>query len=125
MNWYLMVLKNYMGFSGRARRKEYCMYTLFNVIIIVGLQILAAVMAFVSGTLATIFGLLIIVYSLGVLLPSIAVAIRRMHDTDRSGWWLLLGLVPLLGIVILVFACLPGTVGDNRFGPDPKAGESA
>ena len=107
MNWYLEVLKNYAIFSGRARRKEYWMFFLFNLIF-------AFVVGFIGGLIKMpILGTL---YTLAVLLPGIAVGIRRMHDTDHSGWWL------LLPIVNLVFAVQEGTRGDNRFGLDPKVG---
>lgn len=122
MSWYLKVLKNYVGFSGRARRKEFWMFTLVNVII-------ALVLGFVDGMLGTFdpetgLGLLGGIYTLGILLPSIAVTTRRLHDTDRSGWWQLLYFIPIIGVlVVLVFTLMDGTPGDNRFGPDPKAGE--
>lgn len=113
MNWYIGALKKYAVFSGRARRTEYWMFILFNVII-------AAVLGFIEGLIGspgTISGL----YSLAVLIPSLAVLARRLHDTDRSGWWILIGLVPFIGaLVLLIFAVLPGTQGSNRFGPDPK-----
>lgn len=113
MNWYLSVLKNYVTFDGRARRTEYWMFILFNCIISIVLSLL-------DGVLGTT-PLLSAVYSLAVLLPSIAVSIRRLHDTDRSGWWLLIALIPLIGaIVLLVFFCLEGTRDGNRFGSDPK-----
>ena len=104
--WYLGVLKKYAVFSGRARRKEYWMFTLFNILI-----------AFLLGILETIIGagdILSNLYSLAVLIPGIAVGVRRLHDTDRSGWWL------LLPIVNIVFLALEGQSGTNRFGSDPK-----
>lgn len=111
MNWYLAVLKKYAEFSGRARRKEYWFFFLFNFIITIVLGAIDAVLGL--GFLATL-------YALAVLLPAIGVTIRRLHDGDRSGWWILIGLVPLVGfIVLLVFMVLPGTEGDNQFGPDP------
>ena len=124
MDWYLKVLKNYVGFSGRARRKEYWMFTLFSVIFAVVAMILDNVLGLASKEIGygPIYGL----YALAVLLPSLAVSVRRLHDTDRSGWWLLIALIPFLGgIVLLVFMVLEGNHSDNRFGPDPKAGEGA
>lgn len=112
MNWYIGVLKKYAQFSGRARRKEYWMFFLFSIIVVI-------ILGFVSGMLNLGNGYsspLVSLYDLAVLLPSIAVGVRRMHDTDHSGWWL------LFPIVNLVFAVTGGTSGDNRFGPDPKAG---
>lgn len=119
MNWYLDVLKKYAVFTGRARRKEYWMFFLFNLIVSV---VLAVVDSF-TGTFSESLGIGLLggLYALGVLLPSIGVSIRRLHDTDRSGWWLLIGLIPLIGaIVLLVFMVLDGTPGPNRFGPNPK-----
>ena len=114
MNWYIEVLKKYVTFSGRARRTEYWMFTLFNLIA-------AIILMVIDGALGST-PILYSIYMLAVLLPSLAVTIRRLHDTDRSGWWLLLMLIPLVGpIVVLVFMCLEGTRDENRFGVDPKA----
>jgi uncharacterized membrane protein YhaH (DUF805 family) len=119
MNWYLAVLKNYAGFSGRARRMEYWMFWLISLLITIALSIVD-VMGGMSNPM-TGLGVLSGVYSLAVLIPSLAVAVRRLHDTDRSGWWLLIGLIPLLGlIVLLVFLLMDGTPGDNKYGPSPK-----
>ena len=107
MKWYLMVLKKYAVLSGRARRKEYWMFVLFNMIVNI---ILGAISA-----QAPDLAILGTIYSLAVLIPSIAVGVRRMHDTDHSGWWII---VPLVN---LIFAVTEGTRGSNRFGPDPKS----
>ena len=120
MNYYIDVLKKYAVFNGRARRAEYWFFALFNIIIAIGLGILDAVI-FGVATDGAATGLLGLVYNLAIFLPSIAVSIRRLHDTDRSGWWLLIALVPVIGaIVLLVFMVLEGTQGENRFGEDPK-----
>jgi uncharacterized membrane protein YhaH (DUF805 family) len=120
MNWYLDVLKKYATFSGRARRKEYWYFFLFSTIIsivLVGIDGLTGTYTEKSG-----FGLLSGIYTLAVLIPSMAVWVRRLHDTNRSGWWTLIILIPLIGvIVILVFTVQEGKPGENRFGPDPKA----
>jgi uncharacterized membrane protein YhaH (DUF805 family) len=117
MDWYLAVMKNYTGFTGRARRKEYWMFVLIYILI-------ALIVGAIGGILGPkIANALIMILSLVHLLPSIAVGIRRLHDTDRSGWWLLLSFVPLANIVLLVFMALEGTRGSNRFGADPKAAE--
>lgn len=122
MDWYLKVLKAYAVFSGRARRKEYWMFVLINVLITLGLALLDVILHFqVSGK-----GILSTLYGLGVVIPSLAVGARRLHDTNRSGWWLLIGLVPFVGaLILLVFFVLDSTPGTNRFGPNPKSGEAA
>ena len=109
------ILQKYMDFNGRARRSEYWWFMLFYL----GANFVCnTIDAFALGGLP-IFG---IILWLGLLLPSLGVAIRRLHDTDRSGWWLLIMLIPLIGVVVLiVFMCLRGTDGPNRFGADPTA----
>lgn len=115
MSWYLAVLKNYAGFSGRARRMEYWMFVLFNTIISVVLNILY------RTTNLSVFLILSIVYGVAVLIPGLAVAVRRLHDTNRSGFWIFIALVPFVGgIWLLVLLCLGGTPGPNSHGPDPK-----
>jgi uncharacterized membrane protein YhaH (DUF805 family) len=115
MNWYLAVLKNYTGFRGRASRTEFWMFNLVNFLVMLALWILyGAVHA---------LGVLVVVYELGLLLPSLAVSVRRLHDTNRSGWWLLIDLIPLIGaIVLLIFLCTDSTSADNEYGPNPKVG---
>lgn len=108
MNWYLKVLKQYADFKGRARRKEYWMFFLINTIIsygIVGIAFAAELPALSSISS---------IYSLAVLLPTIAVGVRRMHDVGKSGWFL------LIPIYNLILACTNGTEGENEYGPDPK-----
>jgi uncharacterized membrane protein YhaH (DUF805 family) len=120
MSWFLQVLRKYAVFSGRARRKEYWFFVLFYLI----LAIVLCAIDIATGTFneETGFGLLSGLLALGLLIPSLAVTVRRLHDTGRTGWWILIGLVPLVGfIVMLVFTVLDGTPGDNRFGPDSKA----
>lgn len=113
MQWYFKVLQNYVGFQGRARRKEYWMFVLFSAIVSIILTILDKALHLDS----VLAGL----YSLAVLLPSLAVGARRLHDTGRSGWWLLLSLIPFVGgIILLVFMCLDSQEGDNQYGPNPK-----
>ena len=127
MNWYIDVLKKYAQFDGRARRQEYWMFTLFNFLIymaLVLLVVLAAVLTANSDNSGAAAFLLMIpcgVYSLAVFIPSLAVSIRRLHDTGRSGWWILIGLVPFVGgIIFLVFMCQDSQPGPNEFGPNPK-----
>lgn len=120
MNWYLDVLKNYATFGGRARRKEFWFFTLFNVLISIGLTIIDGITGLLNAAIG--IGVLSGLYSLAVLIPSIAVTARRLHDTDRSGWWILIAFLPIIGaIVLLVFMVLEGTSGDNQYGADPKA----
>ena len=134
MNYYIQVWKRAFDFSGRSRRREYWMFFLFNVIIGIVLGALDSLLGLnglgnVAGSAASgmIFapGLLASIYNVLVLIPSIAVGIRRLHDTDRSGFWLFIGFVPLIGfIVLLVFFATAGTRGGNRFGADPKPAEA-
>ena len=120
MQWYLAVLKNYAGFSGRARRTEYWMYGLVNFVIALVLFVLT------FATHSTFFVLLIVLYELAVLVPSLAVLVRRLHDIGMSGWWILISLVPFVGsIVLFVFTVLPGNQGPNRYGDDPKGAPMA
>lgn len=119
MNYYLSVLKQYAVFSGRARRKEYWYFVLFNVIA-------GFILGFIDGITGMFnaeagIGLLGIIYSLAVIIPSIAVAVRRLHDTGRSGWWLLIGFIPLIGaLVLLVFFIFDSQSGENQYGKNPK-----
>lgn len=113
MNWYLAVLKKYAVFRGRAQRKEYWMFVLFNFIILCFLWILEG--------LADGPGILPNLYNLAVLVPSLAVTVRRFHDINRTGWWILILLIPIIGfIVLLVFIVQDSQVGKNAYGPNPK-----
>jgi uncharacterized membrane protein YhaH (DUF805 family) len=119
MNWYLGVFKKYTVFSGRAQRAEYWYFVLFNMIVGVGLALIDQA----TGTLDqdTGVGLLGGLYSLAVLLPSLAVSVRRLHDTDRSGWWLFILLIPVIGaIALLIFFVQDSTAGTNEYGDNPK-----
>ena len=123
MQWYLDVLKKYTVFDGRARRKEFWMFALFSTIISIILSIIDRIIGTDFGGNSS-SGWLSTIYSLAVLLPTIGVGIRRMHDTNRSGWWILISLVPCIGwIWYIVLAAQEGTAGDNNYGPDPKAAE--
>lgn len=118
MNWYLEVFRKYAVFTGRARRAEYWWFILFNMIV-------AFILGFIDGLTGMFnpdvgLGLLTGIYMLAVIIPSIAVAIRRLHDTGRSGWWFLIVLVPFVGgLVLLVFMLLPSEAGENKWGPNP------
>jgi len=121
MQWYTDVLKKYIVFTGRARRKEFWMFTLISFIISAVLSALDNILGWTNGTNN---GVLSSLYGLAVLLPSLAVAARRLHDTNRSAAWLLLILLVVIGwIILLVFYVQEGTPGDNKYGPDPKAAE--
>jgi uncharacterized membrane protein YhaH (DUF805 family) len=115
------VLSQYVGFGGRARRAEYWWFVLFSVLIGVVTSILDVALGTDFEGSSPSRGLLSLIANLALFLPSLAVAVRRLHDTDRSGWWVLIGLIPLVGvIVLLVFFVQDGTPGPNRFGPSPK-----
>jgi uncharacterized membrane protein YhaH (DUF805 family) len=115
MNWYLEVLKKYAVFSGRARRKEYWMFFLFNIIITVVLGVIDGIIS-EQGVISSL-------YSLAVLIPGIAVTVRRLHDIGRNGWWFFLALVPIIGtIVLIVFMVKDSQPGENQYGQNPKNG---
>jgi len=119
MNWYLKVLKNYVGFTGRARRKEFWMFALFNIIFSVVATMIDSAAGLADPMTGT--GPIAGLYGLAVLLPGIAVGARRLHDTGRTGWLLLLALIPLIGaIVLLVFFVQDSKPGPNKYGPNPK-----
>ncbi len=119
MNWYLQALKKYADFSGRARRKEYWFYILFYVIIAVVLSIIDGIIMGSSG-----IGILTAIYMLAVLLPTLAVTVRRLHDIGKSGWWYLIVLIPLIGgIWLLILLLQDSQPATNAWGPNPKAGE--
>jgi uncharacterized membrane protein YhaH (DUF805 family) len=117
--------KKYADFNGRARRSEYWLFSLFCFIvgIVIGiLRVATGGFESLESNRMDPIGILNLLFSLAVLVPSIVVAFRRLHDTNRSAWWILIGLIPLIGwIVLIVFYLLPGTPGPNRFGPDPKS----
>lgn len=163
MEWMILPLKRYAEFNGRSRRKEYWMWILFTILANIVFSLLDAVLGLGGSATSTSSsapgaaaaagslrgGLLSGIFSLGVLVPNLSVAVRRLHDTDRSGWWILLPVVPailvfvplfaglggsgmlflgilLIGvlgcaILLLVWYCTEGTRGPNRFGDDPKA----
>lgn len=115
MDWYVMALKRYADFKGRSQRKEYWMFTLFN---LVAFFVLSVIGGFQGDQAELLTGL----YSLAVLLPSVAVTVRRLHDIGRSGWWALLMAVPVVGaLVLVVFALQDSQPEANEYGPNPKA----
>lgn len=112
MNWYIDVIKRYFDFNGRARRQEFWMFMLISFVI-------AVVLGIIGGMLKT--NIISNLYSLAVLLPSLGVGARRLHDTGKSGWWQLLLFVPIIGIIVLiVFWAKDSDPGDNQYGANPK-----
>jgi uncharacterized membrane protein YhaH (DUF805 family) len=119
MNWYLDVLRKYAVFYGRSRRKEYWYYFLINFVIITALLLIDDQLGWINPEAG--MGVLSGIYALAVLIPGIAVAVRRLHDSDRTGWWVLIALIPIIGPIVLIFFLIQdSTPGENRFGPNPK-----
>ena len=125
MEWYIKVIKNYTEFEGRARRKEYWMFVLINFLIVMALQAVMIMLGPDSALGSFIMGL-VGLYSLAVFIPSLAVGVRRLHDTGRSGWWLLISFVPIIGfIALIVFLVQNSQPGTNQYGENPKEVGSA
>lgn len=125
VDWYLKVVRNYAYFGGRARRAEFWYFTLVNFLIILAIQLPGVLVKAALGPngapLALIFSGLGALYSLAMLVPSLAVHARRLHDTGRSAWWFLIVLVPFVGaVVLIVFEVLDSQPGTNKWGPNPK-----
>ncbi|WP_445159199.1 DUF805 domain-containing protein [Mesohalobacter salilacus] len=123
IDWFKkVVLENYVNFEGRARRSEYWYYTLAQILLIISVLILGSIFigAFELEMLTPIFGGLYVLLTFGLLLPSLGVAVRRLHDTGKSGWFILLGLVPFGGLILLVFYLQDSDLGHNKWGPNPK-----
>jgi len=120
MNWYLTVLKKYATFSGRAQRAEYWYFVLFSMIASIVLTILDAMF----GTLdaQTGYGLLSGLYTLAVFIPALAVGARRLHDIGKSGWWQLIVLIPIIGVILLIVWFATDSKEDNQYGENPKKG---
>jgi uncharacterized membrane protein YhaH (DUF805 family) len=127
MNWYMEVLRKYADFNGRARRSEYWMYHLFSTLIVMALVLLAgAAIALMGRTYGNGGAVLLIVapiwlYFMAMIIPNLAVAVRRLHDTGRSGWFILISFIPIVGgIILLVFLCSDSQPGPNLYGQNPK-----
>ena len=131
MDWMLMPLRRYADFSGRSRRKEYWMFNLFILIVysvLIGIFLTGFNFAAMNAggdpqisVIGWIAMILLGIFALGIIIPTLAVIVRRLHDQDKSGWFILIQFIPYVGaIVLLVFMCLDGTKGENRFGSDPK-----
>lgn len=120
-------LKRYADFNGRSRRSEYWFFQLFFVILYVVFLALLAITGGFSGNgnmLSGLVGLIFGIGFLGLFVPALAVLVRRLHDTDKSGWWALISFVPFGGLVLLVFCVMEGTKGPNKFGADPKGSDA-
>lgn len=116
MHWYFDVLKKYMVFNGRATRSEYWYFGLVNTIIVITLFLAWKL----TGSI--LFDVIYMIYILAVMLPGLGVSVRRMHDTGLSGWWVLLGIIPFIGgLVLMVMFIRDSQPRDNQYGPDPKA----
>ena len=110
MEYFIGAIKQYATFSGRARRKEYWMFSLFYIIFYI-------ILAVIDGVLGTMF--LSIIFSLALLIPSISIAARRLHDTGRTGWWQLIVLIPLIGVIVLIVFLAQGSGDENKYGVSP------
>jgi len=121
MNWYISVLKKYMVFNGRASRSEYWYFMLFYQIITIVLSIInQLIIQTENSTLIIISSLIVLAYILGFLLPALGVTIRRLHDINKSGWWMLVSIIPIIGFLILIyFLVQKGTDGENQYGKNP------
>ena len=123
MEWYLKVVKeNYANFDGRARRKEYWMFLLFNIIFAIAAMILDNVLGIAIEGVG--YGPLYGIYALALFIPGLALSVRRLHDVGKSGWFMFIALVPIIGgIWLLILACTDGDSGDNEYGSNPKTEE--
>ena len=116
-----VLTEKYADFTGRARRAEYWWFVLVNLGVTIGISVVTLILASSNDSSAGLGAIIYIVYALGVIVPSLAVAVRRLHDTNKSGWMLLIGLIPLVGpILLLVFYFTDGDPGTNQYGPSPK-----
>ena len=114
MKWYFQALRKYAVFAGRARRKEYWIFELAHFPVMVALVFVGKIVHIPLGLLPTL-------YILAMIIPSLAGLVRRLHDTNRSGWWFFINFVPVVGpLILLSFTVTNGNAGENRFGPDPK-----
>lgn len=122
MEWYLKVLKQYTDFSGRARRKEYWMFALFQIIFVILALIIdnALGLTFYNDEIFGV-GPFYLILVLGTFIPGLAVSVRRLHDSGKSGWWYLINLIPYIGaFVFLIFAVMDSEPGENKWGENPK-----
>lgn len=119
MEWYVMVWKKYAEFNGRSRRQEYWMFVLIHSLILAALYIGGLALSVFLIGIPLLF--LAAIYAMAAIIPSLAVNVRRLHDVGKSGWWTLLGFIPIVGgIILLVWHATEGSLGDNQYGPNPK-----
>ena len=115
LSWYFTVLKKYATFTGRATRAEFWYFILFNTIV----SFILAILDGIFGTNGVFYG----IYVLAVLIPTLAVEVRRLHDIGKSGWWLLISMIPIIGIIVLIVWFATDSKEDNQYGPNPKTVE--
>ncbi|HDM8195234.1 DUF805 domain-containing protein [Vibrio harveyi] len=118
-DWYYMVILNYSNFSGRARRQEYWYFTLVNVLV----NLVMGIIDRVIGSVMQMdnFGFFGVIYALFIMIPSIAVTVRRLHDSGRTGWWALIAFVPIIGVLVLLYFLIQDSEeGSNQYGANPK-----
>ena len=117
MKYFLLAFKNYATFNGRSNRSEFWYFTLFSIICIVLALVLDRLMADVFQNVPVIY----FVFILATLVPNLAVTVRRLHDQDKSGWWIFTGVIPFIGSIwLLILLAMEGTKGPNKYGPDPN-----
>ena len=123
MEWATLPLKRYSQFSGRSRRKEFWSFVLLCIVVSIVANTIDGILG-MSGLIGGFYGPVTLLAALALVIPQWAVGIRRLHDTGRSGWWILIGFIPLIGALVLIyFFVLEGTRGANQYGADPKEGE--
>ena len=119
MNWWLIAMKKYVDFSGRARRSEYWMFFLFNMIFGFGALVLDMLLGSVSE--GSMYGLFYGLFSLAIMIPSLSVTVRRLHDVGKSGWWIFISLITFIGgIWLFILTITDSQPGENAYGPSPK-----
>jgi len=118
MNWYLTVLKKYAVFSGRAQRAEYWYFVLFNLIVSIILTLVDNMLGLYD--MQSGLGALSGIYTLAVLIPSLAVGARRLHDIGKSGWWQLIVIIPIIGLILMIVWFATDSKEDNKYGENPK-----
>jgi len=119
MEWFIYTLQQFNDFKSRSRRQEYWRFMLFYILLAIGAHFLDSLFGFAS--VGDVYGPIYALYIIIMFLPALAVSVRRLHDVDKSGWWLLLGFIPIIGTIwLLIYFLREGTYGPNRYGADPK-----